>query len=584
MWPIVRHFLRYNRRYGAQYYPYLASNTLRILVNGIIIPLYIRQFIDTLVSAEGSDPQILSLLYGLLVAIALWSVAYVFTNVAADYFITQVGPRIMRDIENDCFAVIHRLPLQFFAGTQVGGLVAKVKRFANGYNTLDLHLSRGVLESFVLLVSTVIVVSFFSPLLSFAFIAWGVVYLVALLAAIRLKLRLDVERTQADSRATGFLADSITNALVVKIFSRLPDEIAEFAKRTEAVARAQIRSWYASTAIGALQVTLISTISVGILFLSLRLWQQGTISVGTIVLVQTYVFIVGGHFFQLGEQFKAIYRAVADCSEMMEILQIQPAVTDPAKPRKPMMEKGSIAMDAVTFGYDARLPVFENFSLEIPAGQRVGVVGHSGTGKSTLIALLMRFMDIREGAITIDGQDIRSLTQDDLRRHMSYVPQDPLLFHRSIRENILYGKPEATEKEMIAAATKAHAHEFISQLPSGYETIVGERGIKLSGGERQRIAIARAMLRDAPILILDEATSSLDSVSEHYIQQAFDTLVHNRTTVVIAHRLSTIQKMDRIIVLEEGLIAEDGPHEKLLKQKGIYAELWRHQSDGFLGA
>ncbi|TSC71664.1 MAG: ATP-binding cassette, subfamily B, bacterial, partial [Parcubacteria group bacterium Gr01-1014_48] len=226
--------------------------------------------------------------------------------------------------------------------------------------------------------------------------------------------------------------------------------------------------------------------------------------------------------------------------------------------------------------------VFNNFSLDIPSGERVGIVGHSGAGKTTITKMLMRFADISKGSIEIDGQDIRAITQDDLHNNISYVPQDPLLFHRTLRENISYSKPGATMKEIITAAKKAHAHEFISAFPDQYETLVGERGVKLSGGERQRIAIARAFLKQAPILILDEATSSLDSISEMYIQQAFNALMEGKTTIVIAHRLSTIQKMDRILVIEQGKIAENASHTDLIAKKGIYYSLWSHQAGGFI--
>ena len=224
----------------------------------------------------------------------------------------------------------------------------------------------------------------------------------------------------------------------------------------------------------------------------------------------------------------------------------------------------------------------QDFNLIIKPGERIGLVGHSGAGKSTITKLLLRFADALEGSIVIDNQDIKNVTQNDLRKVISYVPQEPILFHRSIKENIAYSKPDATKEEIIEVAKKAHAHEFIEKLPQGYDTLVGERGIKLSGGERQRVAIARAMLKDSPILMLDEATSSLDSISEHYIQDAFNELMKGKTTIVIAHRLSTIQKMDRIIVLDKGKIVEQGTHKELLELNGSYAELWNHQTGGFL--
>jgi ATP-binding cassette subfamily B protein len=247
--------------------------------------------------------------------------------------------------------------------------------------------------------------------------------------------------------------------------------------------------------------------------------------------------------------------------------------------------QGAIDCSDVSFHYnDAKDTdsIFKNLNLHIKAGQKVGLVGHSGGGKSTLTRLLLRFDDITGGTITIDGQDIKGITQTSLRQAISYVPQEPLLFHRSIRENIAYGNLEASQAAIEKAAKMAYAHEFIKQLPDGYDTLVGERGVKLSGGQRQRVAIARAMLKNAPILVLDEATSALDSESEKLIQKALWELMEGKTAVIIAHRLSTIQKMDRILVLDHGEITEDGTHKQLLKKDGTYAKLWAHQSGGFI--
>jgi ATP-binding cassette subfamily B protein len=268
---------------------------------------------------------------------------------------------------------------------------------------------------------------------------------------------------------------------------------------------------------------------------------------------------------------------------MTEILAIQPGVMDPEKPQKSRITKGAITFEAMTFTHPENdEPLFHGLDLSIKPGEKIGLVGHSGSGKTSLTKLLLRYNDIDAGEINIDGQSIAKITQEELRRHIAYVPQEPLLFHRTIQENIAYGKPDATEEEIIAAARKAHAHEFIQKLAKGYDTLVGERGVKLSGGQRQRIAIARAILKDAPILVLDEATSALDSESEKLIQEALWELMKGRTAIVIAHRLSTVQKMDRILVLDNGKITEQGTHADLVKQQGTYAQLWAHQSGGFL--
>ncbi len=271
---------------------------------------------------------------------------------------------------------------------------------------------------------------------------------------------------------------------------------------------------------------------------------------------------------------------------MTELLEQPPDIQDPLNPKAVLLTKGEVRFNNTSFHYEdsaaSQEILFENFNLHVKPGEKIGLVGPSGGGKTTITRLVLRFLDIQEGSITVDGHDIRTIRQQDLRRAIGYVAQEPLLFHRSIKENIAYGNPRANDNDIVAVAKKSFAHEFIKKLPDGYDTLVGERGVKLSGGQRQRIAIARAMLKNAPILVLDEATSALDSESERAIQQALWELMKDKTAIVIAHRLSTIQKMDRIVVLDDGQIVEEGKHQDLLKYNGLYAKLWQHQSGGFL--
>ena len=318
------------------------------------------------------------------------------------------------------------------------------------------------------------------------------------------------------------------------------------------------------------------------MYLLIKLWLKGQISTGTVVLIQTYMITIYEKLWDLSNAMMKFTKSAAEMKEVVEIFETVPDIEDPKNPEKLNMTKGHLVFNNVSFSYKNGQEVFSNFSIDIAPGERIGLVGHSGAGKSTFTNLILRFSDVSAGGVTIDGQDIRNVTQDDLRSVISYVPQESILFHRTIRENIAYGKDNATDEDVIEVAKKAYAHDFIEKLPYKYETYVGERGVKLSGGERQRVAIARAMIKDAPILILDEATSSLDSVSETYIQKAFDELMKNKTTIVIAHRLSTISKMDRIIVLEDGKITEQGTHADLIARGGDYADLWNHQVGGFI--
>jgi ATP-binding cassette subfamily B protein len=290
-------------------------------------------------------------------------------------------------------------------------------------------------------------------------------------------------------------------------------------------------------------------------------------------------------FNRISQVFQAINRGFGDAHDMTRVLDEPRLVDDHAGARPLVVTAGTISFCHLHFvyaGQDEQSAVFDDFTLEIPAGQRVGLVGRSGSGKTTLTTLLLRLSDLQSGRILIDGQDIAAVTQVSLRQQLGYVPQEPLLFHRSIAENIAYGRPQATEEEIFQAARKANALEFIEALPAGFDTLTGERGVKLSGGQRQRIAIARAILADRPILVLDEATSALDSESEKLIQEALIHLMAGRTSIVIAHRLSTVASLDRIIVLRDGRIVEDGTHERLLSARGEYAQLWMRQSGAFL--
>jgi ATP-binding cassette subfamily B protein len=306
--------------------------------------------------------------------------------------------------------------------------------------------------------------------------------------------------------------------------------------------------------------------------------------IATVFLIFTYTNTLISQLWTFGNNSLRNYnRSLGDASDMVEILHQQPEIKDPVEPEEARIKAGNIQLKNVTFVHDgANDALFRNLNLHIKSGEKVGLVGHSGSGKTSLTRILLRFSDIDGGEILIDGQNIAHITQDDLRRNIAYVPQEPLLFHRSLTDNIRYGRSGATEAEILQASRMAHADDFIKDLPLGYDTLVGERGVKLSGGQRQRVAIARAMIKDAPILVLDEATSALDSESEVLIQQALWKLMEGRTAIVIAHRLSTVQKMDRIIVMSEGKIVEEGTHHQLLNQKGKYAELWAHQSGGFL--
>lgn len=323
-------------------------------------------------------------------------------------------------------------------------------------------------------------------------------------------------------------------------------------------------------------------IEAGLMFGALHFWQMGLVTIGDFVLIQAYLLTTFDRLVSVNRELRRFHDAYADASEMAHILDTLHEVPDKKGAKPLVVRTGEVAFKNVDFHFHEEKAVFKNFNLSIRGGEKVALVGPSGAGKSTVTKLILRLFDVKSGAIEIDGQNIAQIQQESLREAIGFVPQEPILFHRTLLENIRYGRRNATDEEVIEAAKKAYCHDFISKLPDTYQTYVGERGVKLSGGERQRVAIARAILKNSPILVLDEATSSLDSGSEVMIQDALAKLMSGKTVIVIAHRLSTIMKMDRIIALDNGRVIEEGTHQGLLRKKGLYASLWQHQAGGFL--
>jgi ATP-binding cassette subfamily B protein len=417
---------------------------------------------------------------------------------------------------------------------------------------------------------------------------WGlsIIFIVATIIISRAVRKYNEAEAAASNKQTGVLADAITNIAAIKSFAAHKNEQAHYAKAVHNWADAERNVMNSTFKRQTLYSSITSFLGIASLTLAVVSVTIFHADISTVFLVVTYTGIVTQNLWEFSSHsMRTITRALGDAHAMTEILSTPATVTDKESPEPSRITQGEIAFTDMSFAHaDAKKSdvLFKNFNLHIPAGQKVGLVGHSGSGKTTLTRLLLRFADIDGGTITIDGQNIANITQDSLRENIAYVPQEPLLFHRSLRENIAYGKPDATDAQIREAARKAHAAEFIDKLPKGYDTEVGERGVKLSGGQRQRIAIARAILKDAPILVLDEATSALDSESERLIQAALWELMKGRTAIVIAHRLSTIQRMDNIVVLENGKITEQGTHAQLLTNGGHYADLWAHQSGGFI--
>lgn len=569
-------------KYKWLFWSIFVLNTLRTVFFSIITPIYYKRIVDTI--AVGGDKALIynQLLHYIILASAFLCLGWFFGRVN-QYCVSIFQSRMIKDLHELVYRKLHGHSYMFFADNFSGALVNKSRKFVRAFEVMHDVLMDRFWLCFTLLVGVFIVFFKQAPLIALMFLIMSLAYIFVVLLMSRKKIKYDTEEAIADSRVTASIADSITNSLSIKSSSSLEREKENFARVTGYEATTRLRAWLFGNKLNAIQSALSVAITVSVSFISLYLWNIGSITPGLFVLVLAYSSTIANSFWDLGQASTRFTKSLSDMKEMVAIMRKVPDVLDPLQPEKSRIQEGNIEIRGMHFNYNGNNQnVFDNFSLKIKSGEKVGLVGHSGSGKSTFAKLLMRFVDIPEGEILIDGQNIRNITQDDLRKGISYISQEPILFHRTIRDNIAYSKPDAKEEEIIEVSKKAHAHEFIMNLKEGYKTLVGERGVKLSGGERQRVAIARAMLKDAPILLLDEATSALDSISENYIQDSFNELMKGKTAIVIAHRLSTIQKMDRIIVLDHGKIVEEGTHKELLKKGGAYADLWNHQTGGFL--
>ncbi len=489
---------------------------------------------------------------------------------------------VMRDLYNTIFSYVHRHSMTFFSNTFVGSLVTKAKRYERSYEIISDQI---IFESGRLAVETVIILFLLTrenSKIGLIVLIWLIIYLVFSYLFTLYRLPVELQRSAIDSQVSGQMADTIANNVNIKAFSALSSEKNKFARLIQSQYLIRKKSWELITHSDGFQAVSMIVMEFFVLQQLVHLWGLGLITIGSVALVQSYLMRMFDKYWNVGKFIRQIFEAFSDANEMTEILLTPHGIQDVPNAGQLATKNGEIDFQNVGFSYGQAQEVLTDFSLKIKPKEKVAIVGPSGGGKTTIVKLLFRFYDIQKGAISIDGQNIGQVTQDSLRQALSLVPQEPILFHRSLLENIRYGKPEASDEEVIEASKLAHAHEFITGFPDSYRTLVGERGVKLSGGERQRVAIARAILKNSPILVLDEATSSLDSESEMYIQDALKKLMQDKTVIVIAHRLSTIMQMDRIVVIENGKVVEQGKHEELVKaSQGLYQKLWEIQAGAY---
>lgn len=581
----LKFYWQHVSRYPHMLVGVLISLPLTVVAGSFLPPLIVANVLNRL-GQHAYDPNNLWASFGH--DLVLYAVLQIASGIIGwrivDTLMWRLEGNIERDMAQRVFKHLMAQSPSFHANHFGGSLVSQTNklmgsyiRFADTTGFMLIPLLSGLIFAGSVLASR-------APLYAAILISFAIIYIISSIFVTAPIRKRGAAQAAAESKQTGSLADAVTNVMAIKSFASSEYEEQRFARATENTHAHLMQLMRASQ----LQQIYFSGMSNGILALSLTMAVISTMmfhtNLATVFLIVSYTGSIASNLFQFSNNALRNYnRSFGDAADMVKILQQTPEIQDVARPEEPHISRGDINFKHVTFTHDGSDDsLFSGLNLHIQAGEKVGLVGHSGSGKTTLTRLLLRFSDIQGGTIAIDGQDISKLRQEDLRRHIAYVPQESILFHRTLRENIGYGNPEATQQEIEGVAKLAHAHEFISALKDGYDTLVGERGIKLSGGQRQRIAIARAMLKNAPILVLDEATASLDSESEAYIQDALWKLMQGRTAIVVAHRLSTIQNMDRIVVLDDGKIVEQGSHKELLRNNGQYASLWQRQSGGFI--
>ncbi|MFH0940156.1 MAG: ABC transporter ATP-binding protein [Planctomycetota bacterium] len=555
-----------------------------IEVAGVVAPRYLRQFIDLL--SGGSSATTVQALILILGIFALINFTGWIGQRVRFLAVTRLEAGVMADLYNKAFSYLLGHAHEFFISNFTGTLTRRVTRYARAFEQVFDNFIFNFFSTFLFAAGVIGVLSLRSIFLGLGLLVWTVIFVYAQFRMMQKLVPLRATRTEADSEVTGALSDAVTNHTTITAFAAVPYESTRFGDVVARWYAATKRVWDADGWIYGVQGLFAIGIEFALLAGAVLLWQRGFVTVGDFVLIQVYILGLMNHIWNIGNNMRQLYDAFSEATEMLDIFEMPYAILDRTGARPLQVTKGAIIFDDVCFEYrDSQREVLRNFTLAIQPHEKIALIGSSGAGKSTVAKLLPRLYEVSSGSISIDNQNISEVTQGSLRSSISFVPQEPILFHRSLMDNIRYGLQDATDAEVIEAAKQAHCYEFISRYPDGFATMTGERGIKLSGGERQRIAIARAILKNAPILILDEATSSLDSESERLIQETLATLMKGKTVIAIAHRLSTVMSMDRLVVMEEGIVTLSGTHDELLAQESnLYKKLWEIQAGGFISA
>lgn len=545
------------------------------------LPYVLKIIINQVLSFQGLRSELFhAITPSVLGYVALWIALCVNMRVL-DIAKLKLFPQVREDVMIKMFAYLNQHSHQYFQNNFAGSLINKIADMQAGIIEILTILDDLYAQTLGISVA-IITLLFIHPIFSLILTGWVIAFLAITFLFLKPIQNLSNAFAESKTIVVGRMVDSVSNIANVRLFARHSEEnnyihdSIKAAVRNDRVLQTKVIQmrilW---------DVSIIALISLNI-FILLYMYSQNVVTIGDFTFVISLSISILWNLWFLASQFINFSEQIGFCKQALSIISVPHDIVD-LKDAKPLVvSSGKIKFDDVTFHYAKGARLFRNKNVEIAAGEKIGLVGFSGSGKSTFVNLILRLFEVEAGEITIDDQNINQVTQKSLREQIALIPQDVSLFHRSIMDNIRFGKPTASDEEVIAVAKKAHCHEFISQLPEGYQSLVGERGVKLSGGERQRIAIARAMLKNSPILVLDEATSSLDSITEQYIQESLYLLMQGKTTIVIAHRLATLAQMDRILVFDQGVIIEEGTHTELLAKGGHYAKMWHMQAGGFL--
>ena len=548
-------------------------------------PLLMSMIVDRVSETPVAPDQVFEVFGPYIIALIAINLIGQACSKVQDYTSFKLEIAASYDLATEAFDALSNQSMTFHSNRFGGTLVSQTTKFMNAYSQMLENITFPFLPIICSIIATCVILIPRVPAYVVILMALLVVYAIVSYVMYKRILSLNEDAADAQNTLSGALSDAVTNILAVKTYGREDYERELFDRANREVVARDTKRMMASLARGIITACIaLAIMSVVAVFIAGGNAWFG-ITPGTLVIMFTYTYTITNQFNFISRGLQRFNVAFGDASGMTSVLDEPRLVADEPNAKPLKVTAGDIDFIDLNFWYtdgNAKTEVFDNFNLHIPAGQRVGLVGRSGAGKTTLTKLLLRLSDIQEGEILIDGQNVAKGTQQSLRRQVAYVPQEALLFHRTIAENIAYARPDASMDEIREAARQANALEFIERLPQGFDTVTGERGIKLSGGQRQRIAIARAMLADAPILVLDEATSALDSESEKLVQDALEKLMQGRTSIVVAHRLSTVASLDRIVVLDQGKIVEDGPHAELIAQGGEYAQLWSRQTGAYL--